>query len=180
MPAYHSAYNDDNTAKLIGNLAILPFASKYRGVAPLPPSDAEYVDIISEAILLFRANSLFRNFEIKGGGDRLLIYLILFISDCISKLSKNQPNSNDASKQLHTLAVDSFSLPGEAGFPLNSLYAPPQSRMDGDHLRSYLTQARVETVTRLIPILYSENQDKPSKWWIAFNKRKFMGKSLSL
>ncbi|TIC10330.1 ARP2/3 complex, 21 kDa p21-Arc subunit [Wallemia mellicola] len=180
MPAYHSVYNEDTTAKQIGNTSILPFKSQYRGVAPLPPNSEDYVDIITESILLFRANSLFRNFEIKGGADRLLIYLILFISDCIAKLSKTEPNVNEASKQLHTLAVDSFALPGEAGFPLNSLYAPAASRMDGDYLRSYLTQARVETVNRLIPIFYSESQDKPSKWWMAFNKRKFMGKSLTV
>ena len=49
-----------------------------------------------------------------------------------------------------------------------------------DYLRQYLTQARVETVNRLIPIVYSQSQEKPSKWWMAFNKRKFMGKSLSV
>ncbi|EOQ99209.1 Actin-related protein 2/3 complex subunit 3 [Wallemia ichthyophaga EXF-994] len=180
MPAYHSNFNDDKQSKLIGNVSILPFSSKHRGIAPTPPNDPEYIDIISESIILFRANSLFRNFEIKGGGDRMLIYLILFISDCIAKLSRGQVNSGDAMKQLHTLAVDSFSLPGEAGFPLNSLYAPPQSKMDADTLRSYLTQARVETVNRLIPILYAQSNTSPDKYWMSFNKRKFMGKSLSL
>lgn len=112
-------------------------------MAPLPLHSAtnqeEYIDIISEAILLFRANVLFRNFEIKGGGDRLLIYLILFISDCIAKLSKSLPSLNEGSKQLNTLAIDSISLPGEAGFPLNSLYSPPQSRMDaGEFAKEFL------------------------------------------
>lgn len=34
---------------------------------------------MEEAIRLFRANVLFRNFEILGGADRNLIYLTLFI-----------------------------------------------------------------------------------------------------
>jgi actin related protein 2/3 complex subunit 3 len=44
-------------------------------------ADPEQGDIIDETLDLFRANSLFRNFEIKGPADRLLIILILYISD---------------------------------------------------------------------------------------------------
>lgn len=36
-------------------------------------------DIIDEAIDLYRANCLFKNFEITGPGDRVLVYLTLFI-----------------------------------------------------------------------------------------------------
>lgn len=35
---------------------------------------------------LFRANTFFRNFEIKGPADRLLIYGILFLSECLGKV----------------------------------------------------------------------------------------------
>ena len=89
-------------------------------------------DIIDETLDLFRANSLFRNFEIKGPADRLLIILILFISDCLAKLgsSRTTPSQLEATKTLNTLAVDSFPIPGDAHFPLNSHYAPPGSRPD--------------------------------------------------
>lgn len=50
-------------------------------------ADSEREDIIQESLELFRANCLFRNFEIKGSGDRLLIYLILFIGDCLSRIN---------------------------------------------------------------------------------------------
>ena len=36
-------------------------------------------DIVDEAIYLFRANVLFRNFEVQGSADRTLIYLTLLI-----------------------------------------------------------------------------------------------------
>jgi hypothetical protein len=48
--------------------------------------DPDQPDIISEALNLFRANALFRNFEIQGPADRVLIYLILFIGDCLTKI----------------------------------------------------------------------------------------------
>lgn len=95
-------------------------------------ADPNAADIIDETLDLFRANSLFRNFEIKGPADRLLIILILFISDCLTKLStaRTPLNQLEATKALNTLAVDSFPLPGDANFALNAHYAPPGSRPD--------------------------------------------------
>jgi actin related protein 2/3 complex subunit 3 len=136
MPAYHSAYNDLDSDQVttIASVALLPFRTKIRGPAPPPlsASSTDEMDIIDEAIDLFRANSLFRNFEIKGGGDRLLIYLILFISQCLTIIqSARVPMSqNEALKQLSTTAVDQFNLPGDAGFPLNNLYQAPANRME--------------------------------------------------
>ena len=38
---------------------------------------------------LFRANTFFRNFEIQGPADRLLIYGILWVSECLGKIRPN-------------------------------------------------------------------------------------------
>lgn len=97
-------------------------------------ADPNLIDIIDETLDLFRANSLFRNFEIKGPADRLLIVLILFVSDCLAKVTANPsklPTQIEAGKLLSTLAVDSFPLPGDATFPLNAHYPPPANRMEG-------------------------------------------------
>lgn len=107
------------------------------------PSDP---DIVDESIDLFRANSLFRNFEIKGAADRVLIYLILFISDCLGRIANGQTkrwSQNETGKQLASYAVDNFSLPGEPGFPLNTLYAAPASRPDAGEC--WLTEHRVSS-----------------------------------
>jgi hypothetical protein len=95
-------------------------------------ADPEQADIVDETLDLFRANSLFRNFEIKGPADRLLIILILFISDCLAKLgnAKTVPTQIEASKMLNTLSVDNFPVPGDANFPLNAHYAAAASRAD--------------------------------------------------
>lgn len=133
----------------VGNVAVLPIKTKIRGPAPvgmlakhssttsLPhnfqSADPNSADIIDETLDLFRANSLFRNFEIKGPADRLLIVLILFVSDCLEKLGKSRtgPSQLEAGKTLNTLAVDNFPIPGDANFILNAHYAPPGSRVDG-------------------------------------------------
>ncbi|KAH8923690.1 ARP2/3 complex, 21 kDa p21-Arc subunit [Atractiella rhizophila] len=162
-------------------MSMLPLRTKIRGPAPplASPSDQ---DIVDEAIELFRINALFRNFEIKGGADRVLIYLIMFISDCLTKIASPPAkgwSANEATKQLTSYAVDNFSLPGEPGFPLNNLYQAPATRPDADNLRQYLLQARQETAIRLVARVYDTPDGKPSKWWMCFQKRKFMGKSLT-
>lgn len=134
-------------------MSILPIKTKIRGPAPLVCTsslvqgigrrehsnnlvndidDPEQLDIIDETLDLFRANSLFRNFEIKGPADRLLIILILFISDCLAKISASRTPMTqlEASKTLNTLSVDQFPLPGDATFPLNAHYAAPNNRID--------------------------------------------------
>ncbi|KAG2156277.1 actin-related protein 2/3 complex subunit 3 [Suillus clintonianus] len=178
MPAYHSAFNEFPDAMQAGNMSILPIRTKIRGPAPL--ADPEQGDIVDETLDLFRANSLFRNFEIKGPADRLLIILILYISDCLAKIgsARTVPTQIEASKMLNTLSVDNFAIPGDAGFPLNAHYAPPQSRADAEYLRTYLTQVRQELAARLVERLYADGTGKPSKWWMAFQKRRFMNRSL--
>lgn len=85
--------------RLIGNFPLLPLRTRTRGPAytlpaldsALPASqspepDSESYDALDEVLSLFRANTFFRNFEIQGPADRLLIYGILFVSECLSKV----------------------------------------------------------------------------------------------
>ncbi|CAH2352063.1 actin-related protein 2/3 complex subunit 3 [[Candida] railenensis] len=176
MPALHSTFLSEQGAdtRVIGNLAVLPIHSKYRG--PSYPPQQDY-DIIEETLDLFRANSFFKNFEIKGAADRLLIYGILFTSDCLSKLNKSI-TYKEAVRTLNNLALDSFALPGDIGFPLNSLYQSPANKNEAELLRSYLQQFRQELADRLLKRVYSDSEVVPSKHWLAFTRRRFMNKSL--
>lgn len=58
------------------------------------------------------------------------------------------------------------------------MYEPPRDRQDAEVLRQYMSQVRQELATRLLARVYDEGDDKPSKWWLSFTKRKFMGKGL--
>ena len=156
---------------------MLPIKTRYKGPS-FPPQDPEAGDILDESLELFRANTFFRNFTIDGPTDRTLIYGILFISDCLARLVKPVPKS-EAVKSLNTLALESFAIPGEGGFPLNNVYAAPQSRADADLLRQYLTQFRQELAQRVVQRVYANDDQKADKFWLAFTKRKFMGKTLS-
>jgi actin related protein 2/3 complex subunit 3 len=88
--------------RLIGNFPLLPLRTRTRGPAytlpafngSIPPSESpepnsESYDALDELLSLFRPNTFFRNFEIKGPADRLLIYGILFLSECLGKIKPN-------------------------------------------------------------------------------------------
>ncbi|KAK2574518.1 Actin-related protein 2/3 complex subunit 3-A [Acropora cervicornis] len=172
MPAYHSSLQASAT---IGNMALLPINTKFKG--PAPPGDGSN-DIVSEALYFFKANVFFKSYEIKSPADRVLIYLTLYVSECLKKLQRCQ-SKNDGKKEMQTLAVANFSLPGDSGFPLNAMYQKPGSKAEADSMRSYLTQLRQELGQRLVDSVFDPQTDKPSKWWMCFVKRKFMDKSLS-
>jgi actin related protein 2/3 complex subunit 3 len=61
------------------------------------PPDSESYDCVDEILSLFRANVLFRNFEINGPADRMLIYGTLFISECLGKVKPGM-TSREAEK----------------------------------------------------------------------------------
>jgi actin related protein 2/3 complex subunit 3 len=47
-------------------------------------------DIVDECLTLFRANVMFRNFEIKNSADRLLVYLTLYTSVILKEIEKKK------------------------------------------------------------------------------------------
>ncbi|XP_030847588.1 actin-related protein 2/3 complex subunit 3-B [Strongylocentrotus purpuratus] len=174
MPAYHSQFTDAQLK--IGNLALLPLRTKFRGPAPTNSSDDS--DIIDEALTYFKANVFFKNFEIKSDADRVLIYITLYITECLKKMQKCA-SRNEAQKEMTSLAIAKFSIPGEAGFPLNAIYLKPTNRAEEDQMRAYVQQIRQETGQRLVDKVLDPATSRPSKFWMCFTKRKFMDRSLS-
>jgi len=189
MPAYHSVFLDEPNQQLIGNFALLPLRTRTRGPAQqLPPLNgvseldvdpsSESYDPLDEVLSLFRANTFFRNFEIKGPADRVLIYGILYVSEALGKIKPGLARK-EAEKAVMNSALDTnFAIPGDAGFPLNQAFEPPRDRNEAEVLRQYLVQVRQELAVRLLNRVYADPSGAPSKWWLSFQKRKFMGKHL--
>ncbi|KAI8129075.1 hypothetical protein FF38_04615 [Lucilia cuprina] len=174
MPAYHSTIKE--FPSMVGNMAILPLRTQYRGPAPAQMSNDN--DIIDESLYYFKANVFFRTYEIKSEVDRTLIYITLYITECLKKLQRCS-NKNQGQQEMYSLAISKFDLPGEAGFPLNAVYAKPQTAQDSELMRQYLLQLRHETGNRVLEKVFNTEDGKPNKWWICFAKKKFMEKSLS-
>ncbi|KAK6441631.1 subunit of the Arp2/3 complex [Oleoguttula sp. CCFEE 5521] len=189
MPAYHSIFLDEPNQQTIGNFALLPLRTRTRGPAQqlpaVPPAEEQTLtaespsyDPLDEILSLFRANTFFRNFEIKGPADRVLIYGILYVSEILGKIKPGIAR-REAEKAVMNVALDSnFAIPGDAGFPLNQAYEAPADRNEAEVLRQYLMQVRQELARRLLDRVFADGSGVPSKWWLSFQKRKFMGKQL--
>eukprot|EP00033_Pygsuia_biforma_P000468 GCRY01000554.1.p1 GENE.GCRY01000554.1~~GCRY01000554.1.p1 ORF type:complete len:173 (+),score=24.77 GCRY01000554.1:180-698(+) len=172
MPgAYHSSFNDVECQKFCG-ISMLPIKTSVKGPAPSTNED----DIIDETLKLFKANVLFRNYEILGDADRTLIYLTLYTSECLMKCL-NIKSKGEAVKALYTLSLENFKVPGDSGFALGGFVKPPQSRQESDLFRQYFTQARQELGIRLAELAYNADGTQ-NKFWFCFAKKKFMNMKL--
>jgi actin related protein 2/3 complex subunit 3 len=125
-----------------------------------------------------QANCLFRNYEVKGYADRVIVYLTLYISQCLTHLSRNQFDKDSALKELFQLAIKNFQVPGDKGFPLGGMVTAPQNRGETDMLKQYFTQLRQETGVRLCEQIYAHDTTIPSKWWMCYAKKKFLNQEL--
>ena len=101
------------------------------------------------------------------------------MQECLRKLNRCR-NQEEASKELFSLAVSSFDLPGDPGFPMNEFYKPARGT-ENNALKQYLTQFRQEIGQRLIPLVYEGGkcQNGPSKWWKCFDRHRFMNRTLT-
>ncbi|XP_067936052.1 actin-related protein 2/3 complex subunit 3-A-like [Watersipora subatra] len=174
MPAYHSQYT--NPPLTVGNMAMNPLRTQFNG--PAAKTRDEKPDAIDEALHFFKANIFFKNYEIKSEADRTLIYITLYISECLKKLQKCA-SKNQGLKEMHTLAVQQWPLPGESGFPLNAMYVKPKDKNEEETMRKFMLQLRQEIGIRVCEKVFDKETDKPSKWWMCFVTKKFIDKSLS-
>ena len=84
--------------------------------------------------------------QIKEKSDLVLVYVTLYVVLCLKRLAKCA-NKERATQEMFTQALERFSLPGDADFPLNAFYERPKSAAEADELRKYLTQ--VEKLDRV-------------------------------
>ncbi|EFJ34813.1 actin-related protein 2/3 complex subunit 3, partial [Selaginella moellendorffii] len=167
---YHSSFKDESGAGQACGCPLLPLRTPIKGPAPL--ADPGQFDIIDEAINFFRANVLFRKFEVKSSADKLLIYLTMYINMALKRIETCKSEA-EGIKVIINLGLEKFPIPGEPDFPLGGLFTTPGSPQEADLFRNYLKQLREETSGRLMGRVYRPN-GSPNKWWLAFAKRRFM------
>jgi actin related protein 2/3 complex subunit 3 len=174
---YHSAFNESCDEVYCG-CALLPLRTRTRGPAPF--SNVAAVDIIDETLNYFKANILFRSFDVKGAADRVLVYLTFYTLLCLKSIIKS--TKEQAVRTLSVLATQQFSMPGEADFVLADFFAKPADLNEADMWRSYVRQLREELGLRLIDKVYrsedGHGSSLPSTYWMMFAKRKFLGKAI--
>lgn len=100
------------------------------------------------------------------------MYLTYYTKLALKKIENC--SKQDAEKALYQLAIENFQIPGDSGFVFGGFFHNPTGRQEADTVRAYFTQLRQELGIRLVELVYGADASAPSKWWICFNKRKFM------
>lgn len=75
----------------------------------------------------------FKRYEIQNDSDRILIYLILYITECLKKLQKCTKKSQ-ALNEMHSLAINKFEIPGDPKFVLPTVYLKPSTLEEAGNL----------------------------------------------
>jgi len=122
---YHSTFNEVQARQLCG-MSMLPIKTRVKG--PSAQASPDQPDIIDETLDYFKANILFRNFEIKGPADRLLIYLTWYTKAALTAILKS--SKADAEKVLYQLAIENFAIPGDRNFPFGGFFSNPTNRQE--------------------------------------------------
>lgn len=145
QPAYHSKLCENPSIfQEACGCSLCPLKSEIRGPADSCPADQE--DIIDETLFFFRANTFFRNFDVRSGPDKTMIYLTLFAQQCLVKCERIEDRNSGAVlwgvliwsvwtsliaiKELRAMATKQFVIPGENGWPLGTLFAAPANRQE--------------------------------------------------
>ena len=175
MPSYHSVFNKKEVRNKYCGIPALEFKEKKTPTLDYTKLsvnlDQIELDIIDEAIIYFRANVLFKNFNIEGDADKLLVYITVFIQKCLEKA--NDPNPAKAKENMKKLVEQCEYVPKTENF-FNVLVIKKDKEVPD--LQKYLKSIRKETVERLIYILFEDEKTKMDfKYWVALGKKKFMG-----
>ena len=84
--------------------------------------------------------------------DRVLVYVTLYIIECLKRLQK-LPNVERATQDMFSAALEPFSIPGEAGFPLNAFYTKPVGG-EAEEMKKYFVQVSLLVCTSPLPTYY--------------------------
>ena len=185
---YISIWNGYEEASFIGcGLYKIKQTGKSSSGGPAPIMEAVSVDengeqvanddIIDEALFYFKSNMLLRTYTIKGNGDRLILYITYFLSQCLKRLVG--VTRDQAKNVLFALANEGFSAPGDKGFPFPAFFPQPKDAAEVEKWKEYMKQVRLEAGQRLVKkvFLFPEADNTGNKFWMIFAKYTLLGQS---
>jgi actin related protein 2/3 complex subunit 3 len=138
--------------------------------------EEEQTDILDETLYYFKAHMLFRTYNIKGPGDRTLLYMTLFVQQCLKRIVGM--NKNKAKQEMLNLGTEGFDNPGSQGFVFGSFFPAPESAEEKEKWIAYFRQLRIEMAFRVVAKVFEhpEEDGTGNKFWMTFTKGNLMSK----
>jgi actin related protein 2/3 complex subunit 3 len=138
-------------------------------------------DIVDEAVYYFKSNMMHKTFEVKGPADRTVLYLTLYLQQCLKRVLAlgKKATKAEARQALLSLGVERSLTPVEQSYPFSAFHpaAASASASDVEAWRDYARQLRLEAGVRLVQrvFLHPEADGTANKWWLYFGNQKFLG-----
>ena len=141
LKGYHSKIQNLHF-KIIGNLPILTFKTTIKGpISKCMNEDLteptkvcpDSMDLIDETIYYFRANVFLSKFEIKNEIDRLLVYLTLYILECIKLINRTCVTKKQAELAMINFSKNRIWMNEESNV-LNFIYKKPDSSTESGNM----------------------------------------------
>lgn len=103
------------------------------------------MDIVEEAIYYFRANVFLSKFEIRNELDRLLVYLTLYILECLKQINRSCVTKKQAQLTMINFSKNNIWNPTELNDRLNNsvlnfIYKIPADSAESSKLFLYLNK----------------------------------------
>lgn len=176
LVTYHSRYCKTEAQEACG-IPLLPLRS---GTGPAPKTDSDH-DIVDEAIELFRATILFKEFKVEGPADKLIVYLTVFIQKILSLTVRSKVHDEKTISEIaKKLVKEPVPKSDDAKFYMRALglCEAAKNATEAKQYDGYLMQVKSECAERLLKRMY-DYDGMDFKYWLPFGKIKFMGKDFN-
>ena len=174
--SYHSKFNGETVEEACG-FPLFPITPK-----AAYNTDTSTHDIVDEAIHLFRANILFKNYQVQGSGDRAIIYLTSFIQKCLEQMHR-YPAQDQAIRVIGQIMNDAQATDcGNNTFFMNKMGMLSQAKSPAEKTKCAAQMKKMmdECSKRLLEYLYRPQEgDMNRKFWMALGKKPFMGQKFT-
>jgi actin related protein 2/3 complex, subunit 3 len=135
-------------------------------------------DIVDEAIQLFRATILFKNFKPEGPADKLIVYLTCFIQKCLFDIQMQKSGSKADSLAICT-ALAKKAVPNSTNNDffmrkLGLMIAPTGGASEEQKYSKYVSQLKEACASRLVETVYA-NDAMDLKFWLGCGRKPFLG-----
>ncbi len=178
LVTYHSSFCKAQ-AELACGFPVLPLKGSSSG--PAARSD-DPIDVVDEAITLFRSTIMFKNFKPEGPADKVIVYLTVFIQKCLLDIQRKSIacSRQDAQSIVDLLVKEAVPATTDAKFFMRQLglLTQPKGNAEEDKFRKYVTQLKSECARRLLDTIY-DNDAMDLKFWLQFGKKPFLGQKFN-
>lgn len=175
---YHSSFCKAQV-DLVCGFPVLPLKGQSSGPAA---KSEDSIDIVDEAITLFRSTIMFKNFKPEGPADKVIVYLTVFIQKCLQEIQRKGINCSraDAQSIVDQLVKEAVPVSTDAKFFMRQLglLAAPKGNAEEDKFRKACLQLKSECARRLLDTIYDYDA-MDLKYWLQFGKKPFLGQKFN-